>query len=544
MSHSSSAYDVWVLGGGISGAGIAREASLRGLKVLLTDEDDFVSGTSHLSTKLIHGGFRYLEQGQFGLVYHAISERNLMVRSLAPHLVKPLRFIFPFASSDWMSWLWIRMGSWVYDVLAKFGNSFPGRSLFGQSLRQEAPALSQAFTLGIAFGDALTNDARLTLDTLWSSRSLGAEVLNYAKIHHLEKRPDGFLGQLKVLKPDGTWRSISVQAKCVVNATGPWSELTAKHLGLPRYPIIWVKGSHIVLKKPEGFGDSAMICKSPFKDRRLVFVIPWEGVLNVGTTEEPYEGDPRHVVCSVKEAEYLLSIFNAYFPSQKSSLSDIRISYSGIRPIFGQLETDMHKMSRDHKIFVEPEHKAVTVMGGKLTTFRHVSELVVDRVDGLLGRELPSGQDRVRLKQTPVFHSLTSSGQAPWIQKILSAKGVPALPRSVVNHLVGRYGAEAEQVTALMRERPAWANPLYPDLPYTFAELVYLAKHEQVVKLSDLMKRRTSLFFTAEKSGLNKLAEIVSTLARVLGWDLVKQAEEMSGYQEEVSRNRVWANKP
>jgi glycerol-3-phosphate dehydrogenase len=341
-------YDIIIIGGGINGAGIAADAASRGLSVLLAEQYEFGSGTSSKSSKLIHGGLRYLEYGEIRLVRKALKERKTLLKT-HPDLVHPLKFIIPKAS-----W-YFRLGLWCYDLLS-WGDQLP-RSATVKITRDFG--LHSQYKTGLSYYDAQTNDHQLVLATIKRAQQHGAITLEHHECIHTKKQENHWEATLK----DAQGNTQVHQANIVVNATGPWLHQTHKNLRL-------VKGSHLLVKKLYSQEHAYLL---PQPDGRIVFVMPYEGNTLIGTTEVPYEGDPHEAKISAEEIDYLTQAIQRYFTI---AITEIIEGFAGVRPLFSQKNAKMSAMSRDYHL--EFENNYLTVFGGKLTTFRILAEEAVN----------------------------------------------------------------------------------------------------------------------------------------------------------------------
>ncbi|MDO8630796.1 MAG: FAD-dependent oxidoreductase, partial [Phycisphaerales bacterium] len=280
--------DCLVLGGGITGAGVARDAAMRGLRTVLVDSHDFASGTSHLTSKLIHGGLRYLEHCHFRLVAEGIVERDRLLNRMAPNLVAPLRFVIPFEGSRFPKWLLTVCGLQLYGLAEWLRSGRRSSPLLAAGMKRHYPALLP-HPFGVNFWDAQTNDARLVMATVRTAYAAGAAVHNYTSVTDVARDKDGWNVRLRCELDDREW---TLRARSIINATGPWSPMTARRLGVEPQELLWVKGSHLLLRRPPDFGRDAVIINS-VRDRRALWIIPWETRLIVGSTESLYRGDLR-----------------------------------------------------------------------------------------------------------------------------------------------------------------------------------------------------------------------------------------------------------
>ena len=395
--------DLFVIGGGINGAGIARDAAGRGLSVMLAEKGDYASGTSSASTKLIHGGLRYLENFDFGLVRESLRERTILMKA-APYLVRPQRFLLPIMSGQsrrgWRIWTGLKL----YDLLA--GSALPKSRRISVREASRKPRLMRAGLIGLhSYFDCQTDDARLVIATLIDARDKGADIGNYREVEKIIQRPNGYE---VTFREAGTCHQ--VMARFVVNATGPWANQVldlCRNFEPPQRPLRLVRGAHLLLAMPKPFDPDAYLLQND--DGRVCFVVPWEvsghHFLILGTTDQPHQGDPGAAVCSPEERDYLLDCYNRYFAHNHAPLGPEQVlwSWAGVRPLVDDGSSDPSKVSRDFELSVTantannvpgqttapeaPKGGFITVYGGKLTTYRHLAEKVMDRIQ-VLGAHL------------------------------------------------------------------------------------------------------------------------------------------------------------
>lgn len=366
--------DVLVIGGGIVGAGVARDAAMRGLKVALVEQHDFASGTSGRSTRLIHGGLRYLSQGRIGLVRQAAREKTTL-RQIAPHLVQPLRFDFPtYRHTHWPKWR-LRVGVKLYDLLCGGKNLGPSGSLTAAQVRQLLPALNDAdLSGGVYYFDALTHDARLVIDTLRSAARYGAVLRNYTQFVSAQ-RIDG-LWQCHLALHDGS--PFDLACRCIVNAAGPWAD----QLPQSRVKLRLTKGVHLVLPAERLPVAHATVVT---RQHRILFAIPWGQRVFIGTTDTDYAGSPESPEVTDEDIAYLLEVFNHTFAQQRLKPEDIISTWAGVRPLIQRGRGRPSEISRAHKIRAR-KNGWIDVAGGKLTTYRLIAQEVVDKVVWHTGR--------------------------------------------------------------------------------------------------------------------------------------------------------------
>ncbi|NUM88398.1 MAG: glycerol-3-phosphate dehydrogenase/oxidase [Bdellovibrionales bacterium] len=359
-------WDLVVIGGGITGAGIARDAARRGLRVLLLEKGDFASGTSSRSGKLVHGGLRYLKHLHLGMVWESCRERDLLARAVAPHLLRPVRFHLPHYS-------WSRTPGWVvgfglclYDLLSRF-RAPRARAVSAEALLNEAPGLDpQKLRGGHSYSDCACLDFRLVIDTLLDAQDHGAQIRNYTEVTRISFVEDGVTVQ---------YSGESVGARAVVNASGAWADSVLSRSGSPeRFGLRNSRGVHLVFRKRDLPLRSAFALENP-ADGRSIYAVPWEDYVLVGTSDLPH-GDPDQVTVTREETGYLLEVLARYFP--RLSRNDVHASYAGVRPLIGSdSSVKEEKLSRDHEMRVDPRG-LLSITGGKLTTFRRMAEEAVD----------------------------------------------------------------------------------------------------------------------------------------------------------------------
>lgn len=379
-------FDLVVIGGGINGCGIARDAALRGLRCALVERDDFASGTSSRSSRLVHGGVRYLEHGFFHLVFESSRERRILLR-IAPHLVRPLAFTWPVYQGARISRWKLAAALWMYDGLAMFRNVARHQELSAEDVLEREPFLATAALLGGArYFDALTDDARLTLANVVDAERTGAQVLNHAEVTSLRLDHDHVAGV--VARDRFTGEELSIRAAVVVNATGPWTD-TIGRLESPstRAGILRTKGVHIAVPADRVSNRAAITVLSPV-DGRVTFVLPAGAHTIIGTTDTATSESPDQVRASRGDVQYLLDGVNACFPAARLTPEDVVAAWAGIRPLIASGNAgEPAEASREHEVVVGP-HGLITVTGGKLTTFRSMSAEVVNRVQRRLGRRV------------------------------------------------------------------------------------------------------------------------------------------------------------
>jgi glycerol-3-phosphate dehydrogenase len=470
-------FDLLILGGGITGAGVALDATLRGLRVALIDKGDFASGTSSASSKLVHGGLRYLEHGDFRLVYEALHERGRLLRN-APHLVRPLQFVLPFYRQSRMpSWKG-RAGLLLYDLLAGMENIGRGRSLALHQLRAEFPTLQPAGLLSAAtYFDAQMDDARVCIEVLKSAANEGAVLANYVEAVAFEP------GGVRVADRVGG-SEFTIRARQVLNATGPWVDQVCRLAGDSSGPHLKpTKGVHLVA--PDRCLAAAFLLLHP-ADGRVFFVIPWLGKTLIGTTDTLDAAGPDAVAVRQEDIEYLLEGHNHHF-SPSLSESEILGQFAGLRPLLQSQADDPASMTRDFRVIRSPSG-LLSVAGGKYTTYRHIAEVVTDEIAQRLGNLRFCRTRDYRLDGTPreswphFERSATTT-----LQKHYS------FDSRTTRHLLHRYGRRAFDVAEYAVPDSELAKPIAPGEPDIHAELAYQRDHEMAIYPDDSLLRRTRL---------------------------------------------------
>lgn len=487
-------FDVLVVGGGINGAGIARDAAMRGLRVAVVDKGDFASGTSSKSSKLIHGGIRYLQMGDFRLVRSACRERDLLRRRLAPHLVQPLAFLFPVYRGGPVGLVALTLGMWVYDGLAVFRNIRRHRMLTPRRALALEPQLRRQGLRGAAlYYDCFTDDARLTLETVLAAEEEGAVAANYLELKGFLKEGGKIVAAR--LRDQLSEAEFAVRARSVVNATGPWADRVRQLDDPTAKPCLRLtKGAHVVVARTRVGNARAVVMHSP-RDLRVMFVIPWGAHTLIGTTDTDFLGEPDEAVANDADVEYLLEAANWFFPAAKLTHADVVSSYAGLRPLVAAADADdPSAVSREEEIF-ESASGLITLAGGKLTTYRLVAAEIVQVVT----RRLGGGSPR-RRKVSPTAAKPLPGGHAADPASIaheLIIRDGSGLSTEQVNHLVWRYGSRTPEVVRLLRDDAELRQLLATGLPDIWAEATFAVEHEMAVRAEDILLRRTHIALKA-----------------------------------------------
>jgi glycerol-3-phosphate dehydrogenase len=522
-------YDVIVIGGGINGSGIALDLARAGYSVLLLERQDFGSGTTSRSTKLVHGGLRYLEHGEFALVFESLREREALLH-LAPHLVRPLTFVLPVRRGDRRSPFVIRLGLWLYDLLSFRKSLRRHHGLSRDTLARLEPYLSREdLAAAFTYQDAqVVYPERLTIENVLAARRAGAHVRNYAEVVGLLRRGDTVHGVRFYDRVEDTARE--AEARLVINAAGPWVDGVLR-MGVPEASrrIGGTKGSHLVIDF-HGRGPRHAVYAQARTDGRPFFIIPWEGCHLVGTTDIRFEGDPADVRATPDEVAYLLEETNLLFPDAALSPDDVLYTYSGVRPLPYTERGPEAAITRRHLIYDHEKADGVrgiiSVIGGKLTTYRSLSSQVLRAVRRRLGDGRAAGQGR---------------GPLPDLADLPPAEAIPELalhhgvtPESM-RRLVDLYGGRYHLPLDAAADRPELREPFCPDNPDLAAELVYAVEQEEARTLADVLLRRTGIGWRPCR-GLDCAETAAAVLGRHAGWNAARQVLEVRQYRDEVKR--------
>ncbi|HET7456697.1 MAG TPA: glycerol-3-phosphate dehydrogenase/oxidase [Gemmatimonadaceae bacterium] len=540
-------FDVLVIGGGITGAGVARDAALRGLRVALVERDDWASGTSSRSSRLVHGGVRYLEHGHLHLVFESSRERRTLL-TIAPHLVRPLPFTWPVYEGARVPRWKLGAGLLLYDALSLFRNVAPHERLSAAEVSEREPALlDRGLVGGARYYDASTDDARLTLANAVAAAEAGAAVLNHAPVRALLREGGRIVGATigDALDGDGgASGEIAVRARVVVNATGPWGD-ALRRLDEPdaRDSVRGSKGVHVSVPRDRVGNRGALTLLAP-SDGRVMFVLPAGAHAIVGTTETATTAGPDDVRATAADVAYLLAAANAFFPDARLTTADVVSAWAGIRPLASSAAGGhgaAGSASREHAITTSPSG-VISVSGGKLTTYRSMAAEIVDAAERALGHP-PRASDTAR-QPLPggdvgdVDAAITAA--APIVAAAWRAAGV--LPndgdeaRRVAARLVGAHGSRWREVWALAEAEPALAAPVAAGLPYVGAELRYAVARETACTVADLLVRRTPLAFETRDHGRAAAARAAEIVAGSLGWSNDRRRRELASYDREATR--------
>jgi glycerol-3-phosphate dehydrogenase len=530
-------FDLIVVGAGINGTGIARDAAMRGLQVLLLDKGDLASGTTSWSSRLIHGGLRYLEHREFGLVRESLRERERLLQ-VAPHLVEPLPLLIPVYHGDRRGPLLIRAGMIAYDLLS-YDKSLPRHRIFSRDATlRRAPGLKREGLRGAAmyFDAQVAFAERLAIENALDARDHGATVITYARADRLLTGDDGrtVRGIAYTDLVDGGVRE--ALAPVTVNVAGPWVDRLLSSLDTNRLqPMIGgTKGSHIIVEPFSGAPRDALYVEAK-RDGRPYFIIPWNGLYLIGTTDERYQGDLDQVVASEEEIQYLIDETNQTIPNAGLTRESVCYTYSGVRPLpykEGGVEAAITRrhIVHDHA----PERPGLfSVVGGKLTTYRNLAEQAVDAVFEHLGKPTPPSSTA----RTPLPGArLAGNGTFAARREISIAEmGRTRVSPETAERLFRVYGARAPAILHLAEEEPALWTPLCDGTHAIQAEVVFAVKNEMAQTLVDILLRRTMLGLGCDV-GIGTDETVARVAQRFLGWTEERAGEEVSAYREYIRR--------
>jgi glycerol-3-phosphate dehydrogenase len=527
-------FDLVIIGGGITGAGIARDAAMRGLSVALLEKGDFAAGTSSKSSKMIHGGLRYLRYFQIGLVRESLREREVLLK-IAPHLVHPFPYIFPVYGGGPASRLQLKVGLVAYDLLAGSRRVEHHTMLSADELLRMEPALRpDALRGGVRYFDCLVDDARLTLATIRSAARHGAVVVSYAEVTEVEQDEDRVTGVRFRDRLDG--RTGAVRARVVVSATGPWTdELRAKSGAGPM--LRPTKGIHLTLPR-SNLPLSNIVAFSALDDR-LIFAVPLGDCTYVGTTDTDYTASPDQARADAADVEYLLRSVNATFQGAHLSPSDVISTWAGVRPLVFD-EGAPSDVSRDYDIQIGPAGLA-SIAGGKLTTYRAMAEDLVDRVLAQDGKRFNWSPAPCRTAETPL-----PGGDLAGFERFAEATAsaleeIWGLPRPSAERLIRTYGTEYVKVLGYALPDRRLLRPLVHGGSVLRAEAIYAAAEEMALTLDDFMARRTDLMLFDHNHGLHTAGDAARLMAKVLGWNWQERRSQVQRYRESVAAMTAFA---
>ncbi len=532
---SSQTYDVIVIGGGITGAGIAQDAAARGMRTLLLEKGDFASGTSSKSTKLIHGGLRYLQSLQFAVTLESVRERQRQ-QKLAPHLVHAVPFVIPLYRGQNLKNLKVSIGLWIYDLMAGFaGNRFHKRIATAEVLRRCPGIRREGLVGGLLYYDCRTDDARHTLEVVKSAREHGAEALNYARVVALVKQGGRVVGVDYVDEmsdPQGQ-SPVRARARVVVNATGVWTQKTEELSGGGSgTEVVPAKGIHVTVSRARLPIDCAMIVPS-VHDKRFCFAVPWYDAVVIGTTDTEYHGDLEEIKVEDGEVAYVLDAVNAMFPEAGLTEADLTGRFAGLRPLIRQAGArSTADLSRQH-VLHETADGLISIAGGKLTTYRPMAAETVDLVARRLS-QAGSGFSACRTDRIMLGGWQSGDDIDHLIERFQEEARELGLPRETALYLPAVYGKRTQAILELVRGDRALAATVAPGHPYIFAQVVYAVEYEAARTISDVIARRIRLSITDAQAADAAADAVSKVMAARLAWTADERAAQLRRFRQEL----------
>ena len=517
-------FDVLVIGGGINGVGVALDAVTRGLSVALIETGDFASGTSSRSSKLIHGGLRYLEQYDFKLVREALHERELLVSSLAPHLVKPVAFLYPLQEKV-KERTYVGAGLALYDALRGFKRALPGHKHLSQkTITEIAPSLrTDVITGAIRYFDAQVDDARHTMMIARTAKRHGAAIITRARVESLTKKKNRVTGA--VVADLNSKKKYTVRASTVIMCAGVWSDELHKQFGIePGYEVKMSKGVHITLPGDAIKADEGVIIKTAVS---VLFIIPWKDQWMIGTTDTEYLGDPNAPLADRSDVQYIIEQANRVL-SPRISIDQVIGVFAGLRPLVANKKaSDTTKLSREHTVD-RPIPGFVSLAGGKYTTYRVMAKDAVDMATN----------DIEKLTNESVTNKLPiigADGYWALTQQVDALSAKFNLKTETINHLLNRYGSDISDLLELIAGDRKLAAQINRNLPYLKAEVVYAVQAEGAQSVADVLERRTRIWFEAPNFGIDLAEAIAEIIAPYLGWKSAQKKASVAEYKALVS---------
>jgi glycerol-3-phosphate dehydrogenase len=523
-------FDIVIVGGGVTGAGAALDAATRGLSVALIEQRDWAAGTSSRSSKLIHGGLRYLEQLNFGLVREAKHEQSLMLNRLCPHLVTPVPFVYPLTRYGWER-LYIGAGVLLYDMMSGRKVVPRHRHFSRRGALALFPGLKEKGLRGaIQYYDALVDDARHTMTIARTASLHGAVLATSARAQGFVRAGNRVTGvQIRCLE---SGRELEVSGQQVINATGVWTDQVQSMAGRGRIHVRASKGIHVVVPRDRIHGDSGLILRT---NSSVLFVIPWKHHWIIGTTDTDWNLDLAHPAASRRDIDYLLDTLNSVLAVPLTH-ADIEGVYAGLRPLLHGESDATSQLSREHAVS-QSVSGLITVAGGKYTTYRVMAKDAVDLATRGLSKRVPeSCTDRTPLVGAPGYAAFWNRRQA------LARESGLHVAR--IEHLLGRYGARIEELLAMIEDRPELAEPIEGAPSYLMAEARYAASHEGALHLDDVLTRRTRISIETFDRGVAAATPVARLMGEVLGWDDATRAREIEHYEARVDAERESQEQP
>ncbi len=535
---SEDEFDLLIIGGGITGAGAARDAASRGMKVALIEAQDFAQGTSSRSSKLIHGGIRYLENLEFGLVFEALSDRRLLFE-IAPHLVHPLRFVLPIYQNSRVGMLKMGLGMWLYDALSMFEAPEMHERLDLDETMNRIPLLQRQKLVGsYVYSDAYMDDDRLVIETLRSAHRLGATLLSYVKAmgSKIEK------GRVVAVEVEDqiSKKKVLVRAKHIISTTGPWTDIVAPKIVKGWKKILRPsKGVHLTFRRDRIPLSQAVVMAD---GKRIVFAIPRHEMVIVGTTDTDFQQDPSEVTTTPQDVDYLLKVAHEYFPGALLKQKDIVATYAGVRPLVDDGAETESKTSREHLIVEDPQN-VTFVAGGKYTTYRLMAEQTIEAALKTFSLE---DQIRFRISQTKIaLNPLATPEKLDEIEyRISEIAQSNGLKKNIAETLFFRHGEEAFTILTKFK-KGLTSSSTEQDKQLLWSLEARHAIHETMcMHLTDFYTRRAPLFLSHVDHGISLLPTLSKIFAEELGWDESRTQQECRALQQYISHELAWRGTP
>ena len=540
----TASYDIVVIGGGITGAGIARDAALRGLRVALFEKGDYASGTSSKSSKMIHGGLRYLEHGEIGLVFESVSERRVQTK-VAPHLVRPLPFIIPIYKGAKPGLELMNVGLWIYDSLALFRAPRLHKTFRGTkaALALEPQLRAEGLRGALEYYDCATDDARLVLENAIDAGTLGADCRTYTEVTRLERAPNGRITGVGI-RDRLTGATSVVTTRVVVLAAGAWTDEMIRRFEIPmdRPLLRRTKGVHIVIPRERLPLARAITLISPV-DGRVMFAIPWRERTMLGTTDTDFTGSADEVAADAEDVKYLCASGNGYFPGANLTPADVISTWAGLRPLIAAPpNVDESEISREHEVFSRNDG-LVIIAGGKLTTYRRMaSEAVTKTLELLneLGEPVETKPGKTKDRPLPGAVGLEQTdleGVAAIGRTLMEKHGLDA---DTATHLCGVYGTRAPIIAERIVADRSLGERIDRELPYVWGEIGFAATHDLARTVEDVLARRVPLLLVSRDLGIGVSERVADILGGVLGWDAAQRKRMLDEYRDEVNLACRW----
>jgi glycerol-3-phosphate dehydrogenase len=522
-------FDLVIIGGGITGAGVARDAASRGLKVALIEASDFASGTSSRSSKLIHGGIRYLENYEFHLVFEALNERQKLFH-IAPHLVHPLKFVLPLYQGDRVGKYLMGLGMWLYDALALFDVPMLHYFMNPKKTTEEVPSIQAEGLKGAyVYSDAYMDDDRLVIETLRSAHQWGAVIASYVRATGAVMH-EGRVSEVEC-KDEMSGKKFSIKGRHFVSTVGPWTDQLGTELLKDWKKLLRpTKGIHLTFEKNR-FPLRDAVVMSTRKDNRIVFGIPRDDMVIVGTTDTEFSENPALVSATKEDVNYLLGVVNGYFPGAKLTVRDIVASYAGVRPLIHDGADTESKTSREHLIMTD-KRNVTFVAGGKYTTYRRMSEQAVDAVLKEFDVESTSRLSRSRT-QEPINPNATTDNLWRVLREADGYAADSGLKRSGLEWLAKRHGQEINQ---LLHEK----SESDPDLAIWQMEVLQATRRTMCIHLLDFYLRRTPLMLSRRDHGLGLIEPLAKYFGSELGWSETQRKSEIETVKKFITDEYRW----